>query len=66
MSASQDAVLRALGRRSMSTVSIASVVDARVVSVQRTLDALFRKSLVTISPSGKWSATERGRRKVKG
>lgn len=64
MSVSQERVLRALGSRSLSTVAVAQLVDGRVSAVQRTLDALYRRSLVTITPQQRWCATERGRRRV--
>ena len=64
MTASQEAVLRALGRRPMTAAGIATVLDARITAVQRTLDALYRRSLVTITEQGRWMATERGCRKV--
>lgn len=66
MSAHQQAVLAVLGRRrqSMSLVAIASAVDRPVRTTQRTLDALFRRSLVLVTPEGRWCLSERGRKKV--
>ena len=66
MTASQHAVLRALGDNPATVVTVASRVDGRVSSVYRTLDALTRRSLVTINPDGRYQATERGRKKVAG
>ena len=64
MSVRQLAALRALGTRSMTTVGLASALDTTVPAAQKILDALFRRSLVTITPLERWTATERGRKKV--
>lgn len=64
MTASQQRVLAALGRGSHTAVAVAQATDMTVRGAQKTLDALYRRSLVTISPAGRWCATERGRKKV--
>lgn len=66
MSASQRSTLEALCRQPMTPERLASVLDARIPSVQRTLDALFRKSLVVVTDEGRWCVTERGRKRVGG
>ena len=64
MSTSQETVLQALCRQPMTVVGLATIVDGRVPSVQRTLDALSRKSLVMITPAGTYALTGRGQKKV--
>lgn len=64
MSQKQLAALHALGRRSMTTAGVASALDTTMSGAQKILDALYRRSLVTITPMGKYAATERGRKKV--
>lgn len=66
MSGHQQAVLDVLGRRghAMSVASVAMAVDRPVRTTQRTLDALFRRSLVLLTPEGRWCLSERGRKKV--
>lgn len=64
MSSAQERVLLALGRQSMTLVGVASAVDGRVPETQKVLDALYRRSWVTITPMGRYCATDRGRRKV--
>lgn len=64
MSVAQHRVLLALGRRSMTVVGLAQAVDGNARSTQHTLDALYRKSLVTITPAGRWAVTERGRKRL--
>lgn len=66
MSVPQRDVLAALARRpgSMTAVGIAIAVDRPVRTVQHTLDALFRRSLVLLTPEGRWCLSERGRKKA--
>lgn len=64
MTAAQQRVLTALGRQSLTAVGVAQRIDSTVAVAQHTLDALFRRSLVTITPAGRWAATERGRKKA--
>lgn len=64
MSGRQQQALVALGRQSMTAVAVAQRLDTNVGAAQRILDALYRRSLVTITPMGRYSATERGRKRV--
>jgi len=64
MTAAQQQALRILGRQSMTAVAVAQRLDTTVAAAQKILDALYRRSLVTITPAGRWCATERGRKKV--
>lgn len=63
MSGPQLDVLRALGPRSMSTAEVAARLGVRPASAGKSLAALFRRSLVSVSSSGRWYVTDRGRRK---
>ena len=66
MTVRQEQCLRALGRQAMTTVGVAQALDLSLPAAGKVLHALYRRSLVTISTeSGRWCATERGRRKVK-
>lgn len=64
MTASQRSVLAALGRQPHTVAAVAQRVDGRVSVVQHTLDALYRRGLVTLTSQGRWAATERGRKKA--
>lgn len=60
----QQQCLRALGRGAMSTVGVAQALDTTPGAAGKVLHALYRRSLVTVTETGRWCATERGRRKV--
>lgn len=62
MTARQREVLVALGRGACSTTEVAMRVDLPAPTSAKVLDALFRRSLVTVTDSGRWMATERGRK----
>ena len=64
MSGRQQQTLRVMGRQSMTAVAVAQRLDTNVAGAQKVLDALYRRSLVTITPMGRYSATERGRKRV--
>ena len=64
MSAAQEKVLLSLGRGSHTAVGVAQACDMTIGATHRCLDALFRRSLVTITPQQKWCLTERGRKRV--
>ena len=64
MTASQRSVLAALGRQPHTVASVAQRVDGRVNVVQDILNTLRLLGLVTLTPQGRWAATERGRKKA--
>ena len=66
MSVAQEKVLGALitARQPLTVAAIAARVAGEPRTVQHTLDALYRRSLVTLHYDGRWSVTERGERKV--
>ncbi len=64
VSGPQHLVLHALGRRSHTAAQVAAATGMTAATCQRTLDALYRRSWATITPAGRWCATERGRRKI--
>lgn len=66
MSISQEKVLAALitAGKPLTARHVAARVAGDVNHVTHTLDALFRRSLVTLDKHGRWSASERGERKA--
>lgn len=64
LSTKQAAALHALGRQSMTLAGVAQNLDTTMPAAAKVLDALYRKSFVTITPMGRYAATERGRKKV--
>lgn len=66
MSGPQEKVLAALvvARQPLTAAAVAARVAGSVVSVTHTLDALYRRSLVTVHVDGRWTVTERGERKA--
>lgn len=66
MSISQERVLAALvvAGKPLTARNVAARVAGDVSHVTRTLDALYRRSLVTLDGRDRWSATERGERKA--
>jgi hypothetical protein len=65
MSVRQRSVLLALADGAPHTVAhVAAVTDASMAVAQHTLDALYRRSLVAITDTGRYIITTRGQRKV--
>ena len=62
MTASQQRVLDALAVRPMSARGVAHHTNTPTRYVQHSLDALYRRSLVTLDDRG-WTITDRGRKK---
>lgn len=60
----QRECLLTLGRRMLTTSGVAAEIDVSPPVAGKVLAALYRRSLVTITETGKWCTTERGRRKV--
>lgn len=61
MTLPQLQVLKALGKTTRSTSDIAARIDRSPVVTGHILYALARRSLVTVTASGNWYATDRGR-----
>ena len=67
MSDRQMAALRALGDGGAhSLVEVATRMDTTLPAAQRVLDALYRRSLVRITDTGRWCLSDRGRTKLNG
>ena len=66
MSVAQEKVLAALvvARQPLTVKAIAARVAGDAAHVQHTLDALYRRSLVTVHYERQWTVTERGERKA--
>lgn len=65
MTGAQENLLRELCRsESRTLVGLAQHLDSKPSAIQKTLDALYRRSLVTVTDSGRWYVTDRGRKKV--
>ncbi len=64
MSAAQRDVLTVLGTDDLPVRSLAVRLDKQARTVQHTLDALYRRSLVSVNPDGTWYGTDRGRKKA--
>jgi Mn-dependent DtxR family transcriptional regulator len=66
VSVAQERVLAALAvaRQPLTVKAVAARVAGDTTHVQHTLDALYRRSLVTVHYDGRWTVTERGERKA--
>lgn len=65
LSARQTATLLALADEQAHTlVEVARRTDTTVRCAAHTLDALYRRSLVSLTPHGRWFLTGRGARQV--
>lgn len=64
MTDTQREILRALGLRSMTMADLADRTGWHPRTVARSLDAMFRRSWVTLTSQGEWCATERGRKRL--
>jgi Mn-dependent DtxR family transcriptional regulator len=64
MSDSQKRALQILLDGPHTTIEVARRLDTTIPVAQRTLDALYRRSWVLITDSGRYCTSERGRRKV--
>lgn len=66
MTAAQAETLGMLARQDTAqpTWVVAACVGRDAGSVGHTLNALFRRSLVTVDGAGRWLVTDRGRRKA--
>lgn len=64
MSARQTQLVVLLGRQAHTLVEVARTLDLSVASAQRVLDACYRRGWVTITDTGRWCTTDKGRRRV--
>lgn len=65
LSQGQTRALHTLQRHPMvTTVGLAQELDTTPAGAQKILDALYRRSLVLITDSGRWCISDRGRKAV--
>lgn len=64
MTLPQLEVLKALGKTQRTTSEIAERIDRSPVVTGHILHALARRSLVSVTASDRWFATERGRKRL--